>query len=224
MLGAPHIRGCYESRTPACLSALAHLSCTARVADRSLAAPPRAWTLSHLFRHPSHAPSYLCGDASGGSSSTPVDTAPSSQGDRASRGQRAKRASMVAHNETEGALGLLRYVIVVVLEAERAGGGRGCGRGVWAVVLPQAKKVGLVVLQRDSSAPRELVSVTAQEMWEEVCAEVAQVVTGPTLKNASEYTVEVSFKPFHPLLLGFIHGKVCKKIAFVRIVTQNQIA
>lgn len=194
MLGAPHIRGCYESRTPACLSALAHLSCTARVADRSLAAPPRAWTLHHLFRHPSHAPSYLSGDTSA-SAATPVTTAP--RGERAARASLGKRASAASRTETEGALGLLRYVIVVVLEGERGGSGRAAGRGVWAVVLPQAKKVVIVVLQKDSSAARELVSVTAQEIWEEVFAEAAQVATGPTLKDASDYAVEV-----HPLPLS----------------------
>ena len=187
MLGAPHIRGCYEARTPACLSALAHLSCTARVADRSLVAPPRAWKLSHLFRHPSHAPSYLSGDASGGTAA-PVATEPHHR--RAS-----KRTSTAPHTETEGALGLLRYVIVVVLEAERGGSGRSVGRGVWAAVLPQAKKVVLVVQQRDTSAARELVSVTAQEIWEEVSAEAAQVATGPTLKDVSEYSVEVPPPP-----------------------------
>lgn len=183
MLGAPHIRGCYESRMPAYLSALEHLSCTARVADRSLVAPPATWTLSNLFRHPSHAPSYLSGDVAAGAA------APAGAGAAAA----AARAARAPRQHTDGALGLLKYVIVVMVDAERGGKGvrSGGGRGVWAVVLPAAKKLIIIMLQRDNMAPRELVSVTAEEMWAEVSAEADKTATGPTLKNAADYTVEV---------------------------------
>ena len=67
-MGGPSVRGCYESRVPATLRALAQLGCAARVVDRGITTPPRGgWPLTSLAYHPAAAPAYLAGAGSAGS-------------------------------------------------------------------------------------------------------------------------------------------------------------
>eukprot|EP00892_Ulva_mutabilis_P006158 jgi/Ulvmu1/3914/UM018_0137.1 len=160
-LAAPQIRGCYESRVPAALSALAQLSCAARVTDRHLPAPPRVWSLSHLSRHQAAVKSYLSGSRSDADGDT--------------------------------LLGLVRVIVLVEMVPERSVTGRAPGRGVWALLLPQSKKVVVVVAMKDVVAPRELFSSVAEDMWDEVVAEAATMVEQPPLGDTSEYRVEVAY-------------------------------
>lgn len=158
-LAAPQIRGCHESRVPAALTALADLSCTARVADRHLSVPPRVWALSQFSRHAVAARGYLSGSPSAADGDT--------------------------------VLGLVRVIMLVELVPERSATGRAPGRGVWALVLPQAKKAVVVVAMRDAAAPRELFSSIAEDLWEEVVAEAATLVERPPLGDDVDYRVEV---------------------------------
>lgn len=97
-------------------------------------------------------------------------------------------------------LGLVRVIVLVELVPERSATGRAPGRGVWALVLPQAKKAVVVVAMRDTVAPRELFSSVAEDMWEEVVAEAATLVERPPLGDTSDYRVEVCCAGLPPLL------------------------
>lgn len=161
-LAAPQIRGCYESRVPAWLTALSRLSCTARITDRHILTPPRVWKLDHLSRHNVAARGYLSG----------------------------------ADSEADGdaVLGLMRVIVLVEMLPGRSAMGRAPGRGVWALLLPQAKKVVVVVAMRDTVAPRELFSSMAEDLWEEVVGEAAALLERPPLGDTSSYRVEVRFR------------------------------
>jgi hypothetical protein len=78
---------------------------------------------------------------------------------------------------------------------------RFAARGVYVLLLPAAKRVCIVVLQRDRAAPRDLFTVVAEDLWGEAVSAAAESAsdegegkpthTASLLPDLSEYAVTV---------------------------------
>ena len=87
-------------------------------------------------------------------------------------------------------LGLLRYVGVFAAAPPTSALGRAATRSVFVTLLPAAKQVSIAVVQRDGAAARELFTVVAEELWQQVQAELAAEDV-PLLEGLEDFAVSV---------------------------------
>jgi hypothetical protein len=87
-------------------------------------------------------------------------------------------------------LGLLRYVGIFAAAPAAAMFGRSAERAVYILFVPATRDVSIIVLLRDGTAERELFTMHAEELWEQVRKEL-EAEDIPLLHGLQDFRVAV---------------------------------